>query len=144
MKSPRPTSKLRGQLARQLESPPALLLDLGEWLDHLSIFSELEILQLLNHLRPAVEHFLGNTTKNTSSVVTVCDHRWVTAMGNPEFYDVRVGDVVPVLPFRPVTHFCCDLEGLQEKKQNESSRTVGEPQPGAVDESDEDSQQSSK
>lgn len=90
-----------------------------DWLNHLHLFDQLQLLSILKFAGDFVQ---SSATRNTPCCLIIHDDRWVSYTGSSEFFEVFEGKTVSSLPQRCITHTMCDLHALFDVMQSRKAR----------------------
>lgn len=106
------------RLKKAIDTDLELLVWIGDWLAHLNIFSDAQIYDILRFIKPEIERFEFETSRNIDRravSLAVCDSRWVSFTGIPAFLDTETAEYVNELDEFAVTHIICDIAALRRR-----------------------------
>jgi hypothetical protein len=90
----------------------------GEWLEHLNMFSEAQIYDIIKFVVTSLKQ---HETADILNLI-VCDSRWVTISGACSFWDAQLAEAVSQMPQAAITIITCDCLALIKRKSNVQSR----------------------
>lgn len=98
-----------------------------QWLEHLNMFSEAQIYDIINFVKASTLADLAIATLPSQAVrvfnVVVCDSRWVAFSGGGKFWDTATAEEIDQMPQPAVTHITCDCMALLERKKHGQKRS---------------------
>ncbi len=97
-----------------------VLVWVAEWLEHLNMFSEAQIYDIIRFAKPRL---LQHKQLNLLTLA-VCDSRWVAVVGKENFWDTSIAEEINQLPRASITIITCDCLALIERKLNGQSRKL--------------------
>ncbi len=106
------------RLKRATNSDLETLVWVGDWLAHLGIFSDAQIYDILNYIKPEIERFSFEVERGINRravTLVVCDSRFISFTGIPVLLDIKTGDYVEGLDDFAVTHIMCDITALRRR-----------------------------
>jgi hypothetical protein len=122
----------------ELDEHECLQLSVADWLTHLGIVSDAQVVATVNAVRPqlarlAVELVECERSAAPSFSLVLCDGRWVSCTGREAFFDLEEFNEVGSLPEFAVTHIVCDVTALyfRSVKRLERLRKIQETREGA-------------
>lgn len=98
-----------------LTSKQVILVCLYDWFDHLKMFSDGQINEIISFLKVRIEDFADEhdlRTQLKTIQVVLSSYRYVSITGTDAWFDVTEGVGVAKLPRPAVTHTVCDVAAL--------------------------------
>lgn len=121
-------NKLR-RLERAVNSSHDHVVWLVEWLEHLNMFSEAQIYDIINFVKADTLSSLAIATLPSQAIrvfnVVVCDSRWIAFSGNNSFWDTATAEETEQLPQPAITHITCDCMALLTRKKHGKTSGIG-------------------
>ena len=88
---------------------------LADWLNHLQLFTDFQIYEILKYVRPALEQAEARGWELDGEPLTlvVTESRWIAIAGKAGFLDTADLRLLPRLPSPGVTHILCDIMAMR-------------------------------
>ncbi len=101
---------------------------LVEWLEHLNMFSESQIYDIIKFLNTDNITAIEISTLSSKSVrlfnLVICDSRWIPSWTDDSFWDTATAEEVGSLPQPAITFITCDCVALIQRKNHGSKSSV--------------------
>ncbi len=88
---------------------------LADWLNHLQLFTDFQIYEILKYARPVLEQAAARNWDLDGEPLTlvVVESRWIAISGKAGFLDANDLRLIPCLPSPGITHILCDIMAMR-------------------------------
>lgn len=119
------------RLQKAVKSNEDIIVYVGDWLAHLSLFSDAQIYDILRFIQPTVLELQKKFQASSPvfGLLSIADSRYISITGISQFWDVKEAEVCETLSRPAVTYISCDLFALMSNTQGKQN---GKQQPVAT------------